>query len=146
MPTDEQRNWVDRPQKSPTEWRKYIRRRLRKLVPVNDADMDFREENSEHAEWLKTHVRPRFWEKFQLLAKEHDEKIARERQGTVTDMNPSQEETGSPESLSKDESPAQLDPVEQFHWIILPNLSFYMHTTLSSLRLCQMTVSPAERH
>ncbi|KAJ4412492.1 hypothetical protein N0V82_008761 [Gnomoniopsis sp. IMI 355080] len=76
MPSQEQRNWVGRPENSPTEWRKFIRRKLRKMAKINDADIDFIQENPEHAEWLKIHVRPRFWERFQELTEEREERLA----------------------------------------------------------------------
>lgn len=105
MPTGEQRNWVDRPEKSPIEWRKFIRRKLRKMAQITDADIDFIKENPEHAEWLKAHVRPRFWDKFQALTEERERVLAMERSKVNADSGSEQEDTVTIESEAKSLSP-----------------------------------------
>lgn len=97
MPSQEQRNCVKRPENSPTEWRKLIRRKLRKMAKISDADIDFIKGNPEHAEWLKTHVRPRFWARFQALTEERERSLASERKQTVTRTDATQEHAVSTE-------------------------------------------------
>lgn len=46
------------------------------MAQITDADIDFIKDNPEHAEWLKAHVRPRFWDKFQALTEERERTLA----------------------------------------------------------------------
>lgn len=75
-PKDENRTWVERPEKiSPEAWRRFIKRKLQHDDKPNAEDFKFIRENPEHEEWLKEHLRPRFWERFKALALEDEEKV-----------------------------------------------------------------------
>lgn len=62
------------------------------MAQITDADIDFIKENPEHADWLKAHVRPRFWERFQALTEERERVLATERSEANQDSGSSSEQ------------------------------------------------------
>lgn len=76
------------------------------MAEITDADIDFIEESPEHAAWLKAHVRPRFWEKFQTLAEERERTLATEQGEAIVDSGSKQESTVLERSEDASLSPA----------------------------------------
>lgn len=62
------------------------------MAQITDADIDFIKDNPEHAEWLKAHVRPRFWEKFRALTEERERMLATESGKANADSGLKQQE------------------------------------------------------
>lgn len=76
------------------------------MAQITDADVDFIEENPEHAAWLKVHVRPRFWEIIQALTEERERTLATEQGEAIVDSGSKQESTVLERSEDASLSPA----------------------------------------